>query len=265
MNELAVSNLSVALQDVPIVRDISFAIRAGEIAGVIGPNGAGKSTLLRAVCGLVPVTSGSAALDGQDTAAMTAAARARAIAYLPQRHVLHWDLSLSQTVALGRLPHVAGMDRLTQSDRDAIRRAMETADITGLADRSVGTLSGGEAARAMLARALAVEAPFLLADEPVSALDPYHALHIMQILRDLARSGRAVLVVLHDLTLALRFCDRLLLMRDGRLMAEGAPRDVLVPARLEAAYRVEAEYGTRDGERYIVPWRRLPDGESGEE
>ncbi len=261
MSELIARNLSISLQDTPIVRDISCAVRGGEIVGVVGPNGAGKSTLLKAMCGLIPATAGAAALDGQNIAAMPAGARARTIAYLPQRHMVHWDLSVSQTVSLGRLPHVAGMDRLTQADRDAISRAMETAEITALAERQVGTLSGGELARAMLARAFAVEAPFLLADEPIAALDPYHALHIMQLLRELARAGRSVLVVLHDLTLALRFCDRLLLLQGGRLIAEGAPQDVLGPARLQAAYRVEAEYGSRDGEPYIVPWRRLPDGE----
>ncbi|HEY4077928.1 MAG TPA: ABC transporter ATP-binding protein [Rhizomicrobium sp.] len=260
MSNLVAQNLSVTLQDALIVQDVSCTVHAGEIVGVVGPNGAGKSTLLKAMCGLIPAASGSVALNGQKVGGMTAAARAGTIAYLPQRHVLHWDLSLSQTVSLGRLPHVAGMDRLTQTDRDAIHRAMETAEVTGLAERQVGTLSGGELARGMLARALAVEAPFLFADEPIAALDPYHALHIMQLLRDLARSGRSVLVVLHDLTLALRFCDRLLLMQGGRLAAEGAPQDVLAPARLEAAYRVQAEYGTRDDEPYIVPWRRLQDG-----
>lgn len=261
MSDLAIRNLSVSLQDVPIVRDISCTLRAGEIAGVIGPNGAGKSTFLKAACGLTPATGGAITLDGQDIAAMSPAMRARAIAYLPQRHVLHWDLTLSQTVSLGRLPHVSGMDRLAQPDRAAIARAMTTAEITGLADRRVGTLSGGELARGMLARALAAETPFLFADEPVAALDPYHALHIMELLRDLARAGRAVLVVLHDLTLALRFCDRLLLLQGGRLIADGTPQAVLVPERLEAAYRVTAEYGARDGEPYIVPWGRLPAGE----
>jgi iron complex transport system ATP-binding protein len=261
MSELVVNNLSVSLQGTPIVHDITCAIDAGEIVGVVGPNGAGKSTLLKAVCGLIPTSSGSAVLAGQDIAEMRPGVRARAIAYLPQRHVLHWDLSLSQTVSLGRLPHVAGMDRLAQTDRDVIRRAMETAEIIDFAERPVGTLSGGELARGMLARALAVEASFLFADEPIAALDPYHALHIMQLLRDLARSGRSVLVVLHDLTLALRFCDRLLLMQEGRLVAEGLPQDVLAAARLRTAYRVEAEYGTKDGEPFIVPWRRLLDGD----
>jgi len=257
MSDLVAKDLCVNLQDARIVQDVSCTVRAGEIVGVVGSNGAGKSTLLKAMCGLIPAASGSVALDDRKITEMTSIVRARTIAYLPQRHVLHWDLSLYQTVSLGRLPHVVGMDRLTQADRDAIRRAMETAEISGFAERQVGTLSGGELARGMLARALAVEAPFLFADEPIAALDPYHALHIMQLLRELARSGRTVVVVLHDLTLALRFCDRLLLMQGGRVVAEGSPQEVLAPVRLEAAYRVQAEYGLRDGEPYIVPWRRL--------
>src|ERR1700761_8966614 len=144
MSNLVAANLSVNLQDARIVRDVSCTVRAGEIVGVVGPNGAGKSTLLKAMCGLIPAASGSVALDERKIAEMTSIARARTIAYLPQRHILHWDLSLFQTVSLGRLPHVAGMDRLTQADRDAIRRAMETAEISGFAERQGGTLSGGE-------------------------------------------------------------------------------------------------------------------------
>ena len=189
---------------------------------------------------------------------MPPGARARTFAYLPQRHVVHWDLTVLQAVSLGRLPHVPSMDRLAEADHDAIRRALQTAEISHFAHRQIGTLSGGELARAMLARALAVEAPYLFADEPIAALDPYHALYIMQLLRDLARGGRSVLVVLHDLTLATRFCDRLMLIAGGRVVADGAPSDVLSPACLEAAYRVEAQYGVRDGEQYIVPWRPLP-------
>jgi len=254
---IRIEALDVALGDRRVLAGIDTEMTGGGLIGVIGPNGAGKSTLARAMLGLLKPLAGRVLLDGAEVGTLRPADRARTIAYLPQRHILHWDLSLFQTVSLGRLPHVAGMDRLTQADRDAIRRAMETAEISGFAERQAGTLSGGELARGMLARALAVEAPFLFADEPIAALDPYHAIHIMQLLRELARSGRSVLVVLHDLTLALRFCDRLLLMQGGRVVAEGPPQEVLAPAQLEATYRVEAEYGLRDGEPYIVPWRRL--------
>jgi iron complex transport system ATP-binding protein len=261
MTEIIVRDLSVSIEQTPILRDISCVLGAGEVVGIVGPNGAGKTTLLKSLCRLLPGDAGRIAVDGRDLSDLSAAELAKTIAYLPQRHVLHWDMTLEQTVSLGRLPYVPGMDRLADRDRRAITQAMQTAEVTGLAQRKVGSLSGGELARGMMARALAVDAPFLFADEPIAALDPYHALQIMGLLRGLARSGRSVLVVLHDLTLALRFCDRLLLLDGGRLIGDGAPANVLRPDQLEAAYRVSGEYGIRDGEPYLVPWKRLSAGD----
>jgi iron complex transport system ATP-binding protein len=263
MTEIAVRNLSVSIEQNLIVRDVSCTLGAGQVIGIIGPNGAGKTTFLKALCRLIPSDRGTISINGKSLPDLTTTELARTIAYLPQRHVLHWDMTLEQTVSLGRLPHVAGMDRLGDQDRHAIGQAMQAAEVTGLASRKVGSLSGGELARGMLARALAVEAPFLFADEPIAALDPYHALHIMGLLRGLAQAGRSVLVVMHDLTLALRFCDRLLLLAGGQLVGDGVPAEVLDPAQLEAVYRVSGVYGNRDGEPYLVPWQRLSSGTFG--
>lgn len=234
-----------------VVRDLSLEVRGGELLGLIGPNGAGKTSLLRALCGLDPLAAGRIAFDGRTPAEIGRAAFGRTLAYLPQNGRIHWPMTVADVVALGRLPHGAAMLDA------AARRAMAAADVTALAHRTTGTLSGGERARVLLARALAVEAPVLLADEPVAALDPYHALQVMELLRATARAGTAVVAVLHDLTLAARFCDRLALMDRGTLAALGAPMEVLAPGPVAAAYRVAVERGTRDGVPFVIPWSRL--------
>jgi iron complex transport system ATP-binding protein len=253
MTELSAYDVDVVLGGRPIVRNASVVVRPGQLAGLIGPNGAGKSTLLRALCGLLPLARGSVRLNGQETKELGAQALARRIAYLPQRHVLHWRLSARQVVALGRLPHTEASTAVHQR---AIDGAVEQTDIKELLDQEVDTLSGGERARVMLARALAVKSDVLLADEPVAPLDPFHALQIMEMLRNLAREGLTVLIVLHDLALAMRFCDRLLLMENGIVTASGRPSDVLSPDHLVLAYRVTGAYSETEGERYVVPWRR---------
>lgn len=235
-----------------VVRDLSLVARPGEVLGLIGPNGAGKTSLLRALCGLDPVTEGTVLLDGQPAAALGAHRLGRTVSYLAQSGRIHWPLRVEEVVALGRLPH-------GESIVDAaVLRAMGAADILHLRARTTGALSGGERARVLLARALAVEAPVLLVDEPVASLDPYHQLQVMEVLRATAQGGVAVAAVLHDLTLAARFCDRLLLMANGQSLAEGLPSFVLDPERVRRAYGVTVETGQRDGEPFILPWRRSP-------
>jgi len=224
--------------------------------GFIGPNGAGKTTLLRAVAGLAPY-DGRITVAGQDLATLAPAARARLMAYLPQRRDVAWGLAARDVVALGRLPHLGVGRRESDADRAAIAAAMTAADVAALADRPVDRLSGGERARVLLARALAQAAPLLLADEPTAALDPFHQLQVMEVLRAEAEAGRAVVAVLHDLALAARFAHRVALLSDGRLAAVGSPEEVLTEDRLAAVYRVTALAGTRDGARWILPWRRL--------
>lgn len=226
---LALDDVGVTLGGQAVLAQVSAAIGPG-IVGVIGPNGAGKSTLLRAIAGLVP-------FHGRITPPAT---DPRARAYLPQGQTVHWPVTVERLVALGRLPHLGPLSRLGEADRAAVNRALARTDMLGLRTRTVTTLSGGERARALLARALAVEAPLLLADEPLAALDPRHQLQLQAILREEAALGRTVLLVLHDLTTAARLCDRLLLLDHGRLVADGAPLDVLTPATIAATYGVRA-------------------------
>jgi iron complex transport system ATP-binding protein len=248
--------LSVDLGRRPVVRDVSATLEPGMLIGIIGPNGAGKSSLLRAMLGLVPVSAGAALVDGVPVAGMVRAVVARKIAYLPQGQTLHWPLSVERLVALGRLPHLAPMASLSPSDLAAIDRALERVDVTHLRDRIATNLSGGERARALLARALAVEAPALVVDEPLASLDPGHQIDVMALLRREADAGSLVVAVLHDLTMAARYCDRLLLMDGGNLVADGPPMAVLTADRLRSVYGISALIDGTAAAPMVVPLKR---------
>ncbi|MCC6781092.1 MAG: ABC transporter ATP-binding protein [Hyphomicrobiales bacterium] len=237
---LAADDISVRLGGRVVVDHVSFALAAGQLTALIGPNGAGKTSLIRALAGLVP-TSGNVTLAGRQLTSFSARERARRIAYLPQGHVFHWPMSVAQVIALGRHPHADAFVPFTQEDRAAVDHAMRAAGVEALSARTVTTLSGGERARVALARALATRAPILLADEPTVALDPRHQLMVMELLAHAARAeGGAVLAVVHDLALAARFADRVLVLERGALVADGPPREVLTPARIAAVFAVEA-------------------------
>jgi iron complex transport system ATP-binding protein len=250
---LALEGLSVELGRRRVLHDVSARLEPGALIGVIGPNGAGKSTLVRALLGLVPAASGTVRLDGAEISGLAPAAMARAIAYLPQGQTLHWPLSVARLVALGRLPHLAPFSRLSAADHAAVEAAMRRAEVFDLAERIATELSGGERARALLARALAVGAPALVVDEPLAALDPGHRIDVMELLAREARGGALVVAVLHDLTLAARHCDRLLLIDRGRLVADGAPADVLTARRMREVYGIEALIDLAGPQPVIVP------------
>lgn len=260
MTAMRLSEVGVAREGRPILADVNLTLANGEVLGIVGPNGAGKSTLLRVMAGLLASVRGTVELDGRDIRRWGRSALARRIAYLPQHPECHWAMAVERVVALGRLPHVAPWRRPSAEDRQAVQAAMDAADVAYLASRRAGTLSGGEHARVMLARALAAEPGVLLADEPVADLDPYHSIDVMEHLATLARKGRAVAVVLHDLTLAARYCGRLALLDRGCIVAEGPAGSTLSPANLAAVYRVAALRGSHEGRSYLLPWTRLPDG-----
>lgn len=260
MTAMRLSEIRVVRETRPILDGICLSLRSGELLGIVGPNGAGKSTLLRVMAGLQPAEGGSVELDGRALPRWGRADLARQIAYLPQHPECHWAMTVERVVALGRLPHIASWQGPAPRDRQAIRRAMDAADVAQFAHRRAGTLSGGEHARVMLARALASEPSLLLADEPVADLDPYHSLDVMDHLASLAHGGRAVAVVLHDLTLAARYCGRVALIDRGRIVADGPPAATLTPAHLAGVYRIAALRGDHQGEPYLLPWSRLPGG-----
>ena len=242
----------------PVLQNIEFSLEPGQLVGLIGPNGAGKTTLLRALAHLIEY-SGSICLNSTDTKTLSRDALARRMAYLAQGHTLHWPMQAYDVVALGRLPHRAGfIAGLTEADRHAIEQAMNLADCREFAQRRIDQLSGGERARVMLARALAVETPILLCDEPVASLDPYHQLHIMEMLRRHAETAGAIVIcVLHDLTWAGRFCHRLLLLHKGYLVCQGEAAQVLSPEHLARVYQVSAITGVHENNCYLLPWECL--------
>jgi iron complex transport system ATP-binding protein len=256
MTMLSLENVGVSYAERTAVAPMCADFAAGTLVGLVGPNGAGKSSLLKAIAGVVRHT-GRVTCQGTALTALPPRVRAREIAYLAQAARADWPMTVRDLVELGRLPYRRFGAPLAAEDEHAVTLAMQAAEVTSLAERSAQALSGGETARVMLARALAVAAPILLADEPVSALDPYHQLQIMGTLRHCARSGRLVIAVLHDLGLAARFCERVLLMHEGRIAVDGLPDEVLNAATLRRYYRIEPFMTRHAGEPVILPWQRL--------
>ena len=256
MSALAAKNLTVRLGAREIVRDAGLTLNAGELVALVGPNGAGKTTLMRALAGLIPA-DGAIALDGRPLSSLKARERARAIAYLPQGHVFHWPMSVAAIVMLGRAPHADTFSSTTPDDRAAVARALAMTETEAFADRAVTTLSGGERARVALARALATQAPVLLADEPTAALDPRHQLTVMELLRQAARGGGAVLAIMHDLTLAARFADRVAVMDRGAIVADGDPAVAMSHERLAAVFGIESATVEIDNKRVPIAGRAI--------
>jgi iron complex transport system ATP-binding protein len=210
-----------------VLDGIDLDLGPGEFIGLLGPNGAGKTSLLRAAFGLLPASGRSSLAE------LPAARRAREAAFLPQSREIAWPMPVSALIALGR-------PGTTATDRGAVNRAIDRLDLQAMRDRPATALSGGEQARVLIARALAQETPLLLADEPIAGLDPAAQIAVMSLFRDLARQGRGVMASLHDLGLAARHCTRLVLMKDGRILADGPPRAVLTPAMLATVYGIRA-------------------------
>jgi len=256
VSALAAKNLTVRLGAREIVRDAGLTLNAGELVALVGPNGAGKTTLMRALAGLIPA-DGAIALDGRPLSSLKARERARAIAYLPQGHVFHWPMSVAAIVMLGRAPHADTFSSTTPDDRAAVARALAMTETEAFADRAVTTLSGGERARVALARALATQAPVLLADEPTAALDPRHQLTVMELLRQAARGGGAVLAIMHDLTLAARFADRVAVMDRGAIVADGDPAAAMSHERLAAVFGIESATVEIDNKRVPIAGRAI--------
>ncbi len=223
MTLLALEKLTVLRGECPVVDHVDLSVSAGECVGLIGPNGAGKTTLMRAALGLERFT-GASSLAG-----MSAADRARAAAFLPQARQIAWPVDVETLVSLGRVPHLPRGGTISAADRDAIEQALHRLGLDGFRQRIATQLSGGEQGRVLIARALAQQTPLLLADEPIAGLDPAQQIATMQVFAELAREGRAVVVSLHDLGLAARHCTRLVLMHQGRVVADGQPDEVLTP------------------------------------
>ncbi len=238
MNILNLSHLQVSLGSRPVLHDVSLAVGKGEFIGLIGPNGAGKSTLLKSILGLVP-SAGEIQIAGTSAGQLSLKERAKHVAYLPQEREISWAISVEHLVSLGRTPYLSGFSRPGPNDNALVESAMERMEVTAFRHRSALELSGGERTRVLIARALAQDAPLLLADEPTAGLDPAHQIGLMQSLADIAHKGSAVVVSLHDLGLAARWCTRLVLIHEGKIVADGLPADVLTAEHMRNIYGVE--------------------------
>lgn len=260
MQLLNAKNLSLHLCNKAVVEQMNIHVDAGEFVGLIGPNGAGKSSLLRMLAGLVKPRGGDVYLTPQDTSTpinnISSQIRARFMAYLAQHEAPAWPLNVKNLVALGRSPWNSTVNT-SVTDEAAINAALKMTDVISLAERPVTELSGGELQRVLLARVFAGNPKLIIADEPIVALDVYHQLHIMELLAAHAQQGGAVIAALHDLSLASRFCTRLVLMNHGKLVAQGKPVNVLTPENLAEVYGIRAHVDCRDDGVVIIPVKRV--------
>lgn len=234
---LIARDVTVRLSGRTVLNGLTVTARRSELVALIGPNGAGKTTLLRAIAGLLDY-GGQILVGGDDLRSLPMRERGQRISYLPQDRTVHWPMQVFDIIALGRLPHRTAISRLDDNDMAAIEEAQRAANLEDLRERHVDTLSAGELARVLVARALAVKAPLLLADEPVAALDPYHQIEVMELLQAEAQRGAAVIAVLHDLRLAAQFANRVALLHRGQITEFGPPDMVLTPERLAQVYRI---------------------------
>lgn len=256
MSELRVANAVVRLGGQTVIQDLTTVFARGRVTALLGPNGAGKSTLLNCLAGLRRPDAGHVTLDGVEIGALERRARARRIGLLPQNGEVHWDIDVVTLVSLGRFPH-RGRWGESADDERAVVRAMAATDVTQFAARSAMQLSGGERSRVLLARVLAGEPEWLLADEPLASLDPAHQLDVLDRLRDVAARGAGVIVVLHDLSQAMRVADDVVLMRAGRVVAQGTRDEVMAAAQLRDTFGIEVHVGRGvDGDRFVIPLRR---------
>ena len=240
---LTATGMNVALDGQPILHDLSFDIEPGSWVGLLGPNGSGKTTLLRAISGVVPYR-GDLMFDGQPVSGWSPRALAKRVAFVRQSPTLTFDFSVRQLILLGRAPHKRWLQSYNTRDHALVQQALAQVELEGFGDRSVLSLSGGELQRVFLAQALVQEADFLLLDEPTAHLDVHYQFAFMDQVLELVEHGRTVLAVFHDLELAARYADALLVLNEGRLVAEGPPADVLTSNLIASVFRMNATVHT---------------------
>ncbi|WOX55534.1 ABC transporter ATP-binding protein [Methanoculleus palmolei] len=255
---LRVQGLSFSYRDRRVLTDVSFSLERGEVLGVVGPNGSGKTTLLRCLDRILD-PEGDVRLDGRDLSAMSRTEIARTIAYVPQSGGALNPVTVFETVLMGRRPYLRWS--VSEEDKRKVSEALSLLGIGGFASRRADRLSGGERQRVLIARALVQDARILLLDEPTSALDLRNQIEVMALLRRLADERRlAVVAAIHDLNLAARYCHRIVMLKEGRVLGEGAPSSLLTGEMMRAVYGVEAAVKDEMGVPYVVPLRPSDDG-----
>ncbi len=240
MAEIQFQNVSARVDNKTLLKNVSATLSSGEFIALIGPNGAGKTSLLRCALGLLPYTDGDVLIGGTSVSDLPPLERAKQITYLPQIRPLVWPVRVKDVVALGRYAYGASPGKLSSVDAEAVTTAMADCDINDHAERRTDRLSGGELARVHCARAFAGKTPLLLADEPVSALDPSHQLRIMSLFRQYVDDGGCAVVVIHDLSLVARYADRIIWMKDGAIVDDGSVAATMTEKRIEEVFNVKA-------------------------
>ena len=254
---LVAENLSLRRGGANVLRSVSAEVEAGQITAIVGPNGAGKSSLLMALAGLLDPVGGRVCVDGREITDFTTTERARTIGYLPQDGAVAWDVAVETMVALGRMPH---RDARTKPHDDTHRNSVDAAiaalDLDDLRGRPVSRLSGGEKARALLARVLAGEPRWILADEPLAALDIAHQLSLLDHFKHCAKEGVGVIIVLHDLALAMNHADKVIVLDQGRLAICGLAESALAAEVIASVWRTDISWIGEEGSRALIAKRR---------
>ncbi|HOI58963.1 MULTISPECIES: ABC transporter ATP-binding protein [unclassified Methanoculleus] len=252
---LCARGLSFSYRDRQALADVSFSLDRGEVLGLVGPNGSGKTTLIRCLDRILD-PEGDLRLDGRDLSSMSRTEIARTIAYVPQNGGISSSATVFETILMGRRPHLRWS--VSEEDKWKVSEALALLDIGGFASRRVDRLSGGERQRVLIARALAQDARLLLLDEPTSALDMRNQIEVMALLARLAEEHRlAVVAAIHDLNLAARYCHRIMMLKEGRVLGQGAPSSLLTGGMMRAVYGIEAVVKDEMGVPYVVPLRPL--------
>ncbi len=236
---IEVTDLVVERGGTRVLGTVSLSVKDGTVLGLVGPNGAGKTTLLQTINGFLSPTAGTVRVGGDRVETLAAAELGRRVGVVPQESSVGFDFDVETLVEMGRYPHRGRFGTPTAADREAIETALERTETKSLRDRPITTLSGGQRRRVLIARALAQDPAVLLLDEPTASLDINHQTAILSLVRSIAASDRTVVLAIHDLDLAARFCDRLVLLDEGRIRARGRPETVLTAERLEAVFGVD--------------------------
>ena len=247
MIQLTVQNLSVMRDDRPILKDISFTAQGGEFIGLIGPNGAGKTSLMRAILGLLPHTGIC------NLSSLSPQAKAKQISWLPQSREVAWPMSVESLIMLGRQPH----DTEAEADNQAVQEAIKAMELTELALRPATELSGGETARALIARCLAQETDIFMADEPLAGLDMAYQLSTLELLSEKANQGKLILTSVHDIGLAARYCTRFILLGHQKILADGKPDEIMKDERFSDIFGIESLFAVTEDGPIFMPRKRL--------
>jgi iron complex transport system ATP-binding protein len=252
---IELNKVTFAYEKQPVLRDISLKISSGEMLGIIGPNSSGKSTLLRLMAGILRPAAGNVLIDGRDISRLSRREAARLVSFVPQETPASFPFSVFEIVLMGRTPHVPALSFERETDFQIAREALDSTDTLSLRERFLDELSGGERQLVIIARSLAQEAQIMLFDEPTTFLDMRHQVQIFEIITRLNRNqGRTVVMVSHDLNLASIYCDRLVLLSDGKVAADGTPGEVLSSPVLQETFRVKMTVSTGPaGRPFVVP------------